>query len=111
VLTSPTLFVASPGATAPDQVFVTAGDTIAAPAQTPAADRDRHRPPARASATAPQATAEVWEKTDVSYWRSLVTNEQHDARAFLLATAFQRWITPALVASPRAPVVFPSKEG
>jgi len=111
LLASPTLFVASLGPTAPDRVSVSAGGTIAAPVHTPAADRERHRPRERATDTAPQGTAKVWEKTDVSYWRSLVTHDQHDARAFLLATAFQRWIPPALVATPRSPVVFPSKEG
>ena len=111
MLASPTPFVASLGPTAPDRASVSAGGAIAAPAHTPAADHDRYRPRARASDTAPQATAEVWEKTGVSYWRSLVANEQRDRRAFLLATAFQRWIPSPLLATPRSPSVLPSKEG
>ena len=50
-------------------------------------------------------------KTGVSFWRSLVVDGQRDGRAFLLATAFQHGIPLPLLATPRSPVVLPSKEG
>jgi hypothetical protein len=106
-----TPFVASPRPTTLNQVSVSAGGAIAAPMHAPAAGRDWDCLRARESAPAPQATEEVWEKTDVSYWRHLVASEEHDDRAFLLATAFQRWIPSPLLATPRSPVVLPSKEG
>jgi hypothetical protein len=40
-----------------------------------------------------------------------VASEPRDRRAFLLATAFQRWIPSPLLATPRSPIVYPSKEG
>ena len=124
MLASPIPFVANQSLSASDRASVSFSGALAAPVPASASVRDRLRPQARASDLAPQATASsrpavgaadagtaaVGDEAGANYWRSLVSSAQHDPRALLLATAFQRRMAPS-VATRRSPIGLPSKEG